>query len=339
MADARTRLQTHDLADLARAAFGRTLTRVDRLRGGSKKGVYRLNLDDGGTGIAYVWGAEENYWPGAPGGDPADPFTPADGIDLFVTAHRLLTDAGVRVPALILLDRDREMAALEDVRGGTLEQLATPDRPAVLDRFASTVRALHANHAGRYGRPGTWALPDQGLLDGGADRAEPDRNAYRALPDRVLDRALHHLAESAARVGELAAVAGRIEDELRGRHAVLVPRDRFTLIHGELGPDHVLVDPAGNPVIIDIEGVMYFDVEWEHVFLELRFQDDYRHLAAAGLDPDRLRFYRLAMYLSLVEGPLRLLDGDFPDRDLMRDIAEGNIRNALREIERPPTIR
>jgi hypothetical protein len=41
------------------------------------------------------------------------------------------------------------------------------------------------------------------------------------------------------------------------------------------------------------------------------------------------------MFLSLVAGPLRLLDGDFPHRAAMRAIADGNTRNVLREIGRP----
>jgi len=39
--------------------------------------------------------------------------------------------------------------------------------------------------------------------------------------------------------------------------------------------------------------------------------------------------YELAMRLSLVAGPLRLLDGDFPDRDAMIGIAEHNLKQAL----------
>ena len=92
------------------------------------------------------------------------------------------------------------------------------------------------------------------------------------------------------------------------------PRGRYGLIHGELGPDHVLIDGHGQPVLIDIEGVMFFDVEWEHAFLELRFGEHYRWLREDGLDEERLRLYRLALHLSLIAGPLRLLDGDFPDR-------------------------
>lgn len=62
---------------------------------------------------------------------------------------------------------------------------------------------------------------------------------------------------------------------------------------------------------------MYFDVEWEHVFLRIRLHDAYRPLAVDGLDEDRLALYMLAQRLSLTAGPLRLLDGDFPDRAFM----------------------
>ena len=51
--------------------------------------------------------------------------------------------------------------------------------------------------------------------------------------------------------------------------------------------------------------------------------------AAARLDEARLRFYRLAPALSLVEGPLRLLDTDVPDRDWWREVAEGNLTRVL----------
>ncbi|MEV6399418.1 hypothetical protein AB0M39_32300 [Streptomyces sp. NPDC051907] len=109
----------------------------------------------------------------------------------------------------------------------------------------------------------------------------------------------------------------------------MAPRAEYGLIHGELGPDHVLVDADGRAVLIDIEQTMHFDVEWEHVFLRLRFGDRYAALAQSGLDPQRLDLYLLAMRLSLVAGPLRLLDGDFPDRDFAQGIAEHNLQQAL----------
>lgn len=52
-------------------------------------------------------------------------------------------------------------------------------------------------------------------------------------------------------------------------------REEYGLVHGELGPDHVLVTPAGEAVMIDFEGLAYFDIEWDHAWLQMRFGDTY----------------------------------------------------------------
>jgi hypothetical protein len=77
---------------------------------------------------------------------------------------------------------------------------------------------------------------------------------------------------------------------------------------------------------------MFFDVEWEHAFLELRFGPLYPALHTVEPDPARLALYRLVHYLSLVAGPLQLIEGDFPHAAFMREIAEGNALRALGEV-------
>ncbi len=299
-----------DLASIARAAFGRDLRDVARLRGGSKKGVYRLVLDDGTTGVAYVWRADEDYWPAH---EPDPLFGNASGRDLFLTAHTALAEAGVGVPRLIMVDRD--VAVVEDLGGEFLETLLREGRGSVaLERLHKDLQSLHRMRGPCYGRPSALQPLDS-----------------PQVPDVVLQRALGHLSECCARVPRIAAERDRLESALLERHAVIAPRAEYSLIHGELGPDHVLV-VDDRPVLIDIEGVMFFDIEWEHVFLELRFGPHYRPIGC--LDPARLSLYRLATYLSLVEGPLRLLDGDFPHRDAMREIAEHNIERTLGQISR-----
>lgn len=324
MTETRGLLGNQELAGVARAAFGaRELVSVERLRGGSKKGVYRLTLDDQTTSIAYVWNAAENYWPDAATEDQDDPFGHASGLGLFATAHEELSALGVRVPEIVLLDHSKtlvagDVAVVEDVRGGTLEALCEHDRPGardVLARLGDVIRAMHRTRRDRYGRPGSGTSGD-------TDSAE----------HVVFRRAVTDLAEAAARVEEIAAVEHPLADLLDERHAAVAPRAEYGFIHGELGGDHVLVDDQGQPVLIDIEGAMFFDVEWEHVFLELRFGDNYRYLRADDLDDDRVRFYRLAMYLSLVAGPLRLLDGDFPRRAGMLDIVRHNIGHTLAQL-------
>lgn len=151
----------------------------------------------------------------------------------------------------------------------------------------------------------------------------------RSCAGVVLDRALVDLAEGAQRRPELARAASRLERRLGEFFDRVQPRPEHGVIHGELGPDHVLVDEEETPVLIDIEGLMYFDAEWEHAFLQLRFGDLYAHLERPGLDPARMDLYVLAHHLSLVAGPLRLLEGDYPGRQEMLDIAEYHLGRAL----------
>ncbi|WP_189320149.1 phosphotransferase family protein [Streptomyces flaveus] len=314
------------LAGAARAALGagRRLEGAERVAGGSKKGVYRLTMDDATTAIAYVWDDTENYWPSAEGDDDlTDPFSPGLGLDLFEAAHARLDGLGVRVPAIRLLDRDgthhpADLAIVEDVPGENLEKLLARDpRTAapVMARLAEALEAMRHHRAPTYGKV---AVVDAGGTSRGTSCEEV-----------ILERALRDLTEAASRDPRIATARDRLEERLHVLAEQVQPRTQYSVVHGELGPDHVQVDADGNPVLIDIEGLMYFDVEWEHVFLRIRLNDEYGPLAVSGLDENRLALYTLAQRLSLTAGPLRLLDGDFPDRTFMKNIAEHNLKEAL----------
>ncbi len=320
------------LRPIARAALGggRDPIGLTRLSGGTRKGAYRLLLDDDSTAIVYVWNDAENFWPGTgqadqggPVDDLTDPFAPASGPDLYEAAHRHLSRAGIRVPQVYGLEREHDqlngaVAVLEDVPGDNLEVLLQRDPAAVratLDELVDALTLMHEHHGPRFGKVS--------LIDAGGHSREKSCEAT------VLKRAWRDLDEAADRDRRI----GDVRDELAGVVARLAaavrPRAEYSLIHGELGPDHVLVDAERHPVLIDVEGLMFFDVEWEHVFVGLRFGEHYRHFRRSDLDPQRMEFYELAMRLSLVAGPMRLLDGDFPGRAGMEYIIEHNLEQVL----------
>lgn len=300
------------------------VTAVARLSGGSKKGVYRLTLGDGQHSmVAYVWHPSENYWPsGGRPEDPADLFSDASGADLFIEAHRLLTSLGVRVPELLHFDdtrsvTDADVALVEDLSAqphlGDFWRTRPKESRDVLERLALDLGRMHGQRSPVFGKI----------------TRLPEANSTTAMAVATA-RAVSDLREGAAHLDQLRAVQSRLEDRLRElNEAIRARSDGYALIHGELGPDHVRVDRSGSPVLIDIEGLMYFDLEWEHAFVGFRFGEHYQPLDRPDLDISRLELYRLCLYLSLCAGPLRLLDGDFPHREAMLSIVEANLQRAL----------
>jgi len=328
MADERRFADVESMRPVVRAAFGRSrsLLRVERLAHGSKKGAYRLTMDGGSTALVYAWDDSEDYWQGVlPEGadDPADPFSHASGLALFEAAAHRLASAGVRCPELLLADRSRsvypaDIAVVEDVAGGTLEVLVEND-PAAAERPLSVLAGwLAAMAAVRSPSPGKVAFIDAG-----------GRPPVTACEKIMLDRALAQLPEIAGRDRRAADAQGRLEEALRVLAEPIGPRTAAALVHGELGPDHVLLDRRGEPVLIDIEGAMYFDVEVEHVWMRMRFGGHYAKLSRGGLDEDRLRFYQLCMHLDLVAGPLRIAGTSHPERDWFRSLADHHLQRAL----------
>jgi hypothetical protein len=326
----RTFLQADDLRYFVTEQFGteRRLSTLERLTGGSKKGVYRLGLDDGTSVIGYVWAESENYWPPA-ATVPDDPFTDATGADLFAANHAALTAAGVRVPELILFDRSRkhldaDLALVEDAGSTKLEELLEGDdqAKAPLAELGDALRKMHTTESPHYGKLAA-------IAKGAASQA-------RRTEDIIRDRALADLDAAAERDPRLAGARDRIVTHVDRLWEAVKPRQTYALVHGELGPDHVLVTRDNEPVMIDFEGLAYFDVEWDHAWLEMRFgEQHYPRLNPVDRDPDRLEFYRYAQVLSLIEGPLRIATTDFPNRQWMLDLAEWNIAKAFAAVGRP----
>lgn len=315
-----------DLEDAAKAAFGRgrRLERVERLAGGTMKGVYRLTLDDATTAIAYSWAESENYWPPSRHrGARIEPFISGEGLDLYQSAHAKLASLGLRVPEIYLVDRERayypaDLALLEDFPGENLASLLARDPEAAkpsLERFREALAAMRAHRAPTYGK----------VLDVDAG----GKPAGTSAVDAVMELSLRNLDEAAARDQRIAQARDRLEKRLRELEAAVTPRPDYSIVHGELGLEHVLLDRRAEPVVIDIENLMYFDAEWEHAHLRVRLNDRYPLVEAPGLDPVRNDLYMLAQRLFLTAGPMRLLEGDFPDRAFMEEIIEWNLTCAL----------
>lgn len=296
---------------------------VERMHGGAQKVVYRISCSNGFACILYVWDLGMNYFQEdiVNGGLHQASY----GSDRFETNNKLLTEHGIRTPALYSLCRDRQLcpydfALVEYIDGLKAEDYFQSGRASLQDKvFEQLGDMLRTMHGLR--RPGY----------GAADKPEPAPNYCHQLQ---LDNGKVQLAYAAQHMETI----GREQDQLLYKMDELAsrirPRRQFGLIHGELGPDHVLVNGQLEPYLIDIEGAMFFDIEQEHSFLELRFGEFYRYLKRDDLDMDRMTFYRYHHHISLTSGGLKLLHRGFPNRQFAEQLAAYHARCALSFIDR-----
>jgi hypothetical protein len=220
---------------LCRSLGSSPVAGAERLAGGSKKGVYRVHIDDGTTVVLYSWDGSENYWP-APESDPTDPFAEASGAALFRDGYDALRGPGVGVPQLLAFDDTTvelpfAAAVVEDITGGSLEDCLARDPDRAATALRKLAEALERLHSSRRDDIGKLSYPVSGTS---CERIAAQRAS------RHLDAAAKQLPELAAAQPALVGVLERLLD-------AVPPRHDHRLIHGELGPDHVLLDAADRP--------------------------------------------------------------------------------------------
>ncbi|WP_339236371.1 aminoglycoside phosphotransferase family protein [Paenibacillus sp. FSL R5-0517] len=315
---------THEeLQDYVYNVFGNGyhLTQCARVHGGAQKVIYKMDFKNGFTCLLYVWDISSNYFQEEILNEPK--FHSAYGSELFSLNTRFLAQHGIRTPALYDLNNDRgrygyDFALVEYVDGQKAEayfQHNNPkDRDALFQRIRDMLTHMHNIQRNVYGN-----------ANDNQKKAEPCYKVKRFDAETALSYASRHMTD--IRENE-----ERLLEKLSELEAAIQPRDLYSFIHGELGPDHIWIDSAMQPCLIDIEGAGFFDLEHEHSFLEFRFGDFYQHLKNNDLDPERMTFYRFCHHLSLISGGLKLLHRQFPDQQFARGLAEYHARCAVQML-------
>jgi len=317
-------LELSDLQTYVRNVFGTGYLVMDivRMYGGAQKVIYKLDCTNGFSCVLYVWDLTMNFFQEEIENHDAD--HRSFGSDLFAMNNRFFTEQGIRTPALYDLNQERtkypfEYALVEYIEGHKAEAyLHASDkqvRDKLLHQIGDTLVGMHGNVRQRYGK-----------VDG---RKEATRENCHLLQRNDAENQLLYASQY---IDPFKTHYSQLLDTLHMLASCIVPRSRYGFIHGELGPDHILVNEQLEPYLIDIEGAEFYDIELEHSFLELRFGDDYRYLKNDTLDPNRMIFYRYYHHIALTVGGLKLLHRGFPDQQFARDLAAYHSRCALRYL-------
>ncbi|MFC5471264.1 phosphotransferase [Cohnella suwonensis] len=291
---------------------------VTRLHGGAQKVVYKIECKNGFSCVLYVWDLSHNYFQEEILNGSA--FQRSYGGSLFALNNHYFKKQGIRTPALYDLNKDRdrypfEYALVEYVHGKKVEAYFQHDDPRIrhelFQQVGQLLSGMHVIKRDVYGKAD---------YDGSNDR--PCHELQREHAEEALSYASEHLVNVRDHHDSLLDKLYELETNIHSR-------SRYCFIHGELGPDHILVSDDLQPYFIDIEGAGFFDIEHEHSFLEFRFGEYYRYLRNDNLDRNRMMFYRFCHHLSLISGGLKLLHRQFPDQRFAKDLAEYHSRCAI----------
>lgn len=322
--DVSCHLDQADLKDYIGRVFGSSylVTSVSRMHGGAQKVVYKMECSNGFSCVLYVWDLSKNYFEEEKANEDIN--ERSYGSDLFELNNKFLIQHGIQTPALYDLNKEKDRypfdyALVEYIDGRKAEDyfhhadLRVQDK--VFQRLGDMLTTMHTNERRIFGKA----------------------NANEIISEQChflqMENAKVQLAYASQHMEKIRANQSKLLDKLYALEARMKPRKQYGFIHGEMGPDHVLVNDKLEPFLIDIEGAMFYDIEDEHSFLEMRFGDFYRYLKNDRLDPDRLLFYQLHHHISLTSAGLKLLHRGFPDQQFAKGLADYQSERALRFIE------
>jgi hypothetical protein len=314
-------ISSTDLSRYLKEALGedRDVVSQTNMYSGAQKVVYRVDCSDGFQSMLYIWDESKNYFQAKK--LQQSTIHESSGAELFEYNYKFLTERKVRTPEIYLMNREREeyvydFAIVQYISGGSVEQAISRNNvessEKVLNNVGILLRKMHAIQNPFYGS----------LWEGNIGDKE-------TCEEIILREAIENLDYLSKYIDQVKVNQHNLTQVLRELQGKIKPRKDYRLIHGELGPDHIMVDERLEVYLIDIEGMMFFDVEFEHSFLDFRFGDSYQYLADPQLDKDRLLFYKLHHHLSCTTGGLKLVQRGFHNPTFAQEIMESNLRSSL----------
>lgn len=264
-----------------------------------------------------IWNENTSYFSDS---DKNDIFTSCSA-KLFEVNNRFMTEHGINTPKLYYMDRTKsefqfEYAYVEYINGCDMDAIIEkyPERvEAVMTSLRKNLEKMHAITGNKAGALNYLQENDFSTVEYALECAKKD---------------IDYLVKTDLANKSLYLNADRILNKIQNS---IMDSTKYSFIHYELGPNHVLVDENNVTYLIDIEGAKFFDVEMEHSFLKMRFGQNYHYLEKSDLDLRKMKFYLLWHYLSNICGAHQLAKKNYYDMDDVKGMIS-NLTGKLKDF-------
>lgn len=310
-------IKKEELQTLIQTVFEKDyeITAITRLLGGAQKGVYKVDCSNLFSCVLYIWDDSLSYFDAS---EIKEIFTSNSAI-LFERNYELLKTHGISVPKLYDIDRSKttfpfEYALVEYIDGSDLESLLYNEKVDCILMLRDLRDNLKKVHSIKN--------PEVGDLRGYQDSTFCCEDYVK----QSLECSLAYLFEHYEPIKELKEQLVKVSCML---YESIEKRKEYSFIHWELGPNHVMVDRFNKIYLIDIEGMKFFDIEYEYSFLQLRFGKYYLDVASLSVDPNRMKYYKFYHHISCIEGGCYLINQDYYDLSDAYGMVEYNYNELL----------
>lgn len=283
------------------------LASMERILGGAQKYTYLAKCINGFEFVIYQWDKGTTFFEN--NGENA--VFCSSSANLFQSNNELMRRHGVLTPELFYMDKSRrecdcEYAFVEYINGHDMDYIMEkePERlQEILESLSDSIDRLHGIKSQVAGQVGRMQSSDFNIISFELEGIRQN-SSYLQEYDK-----------------EYADVYIQVEEKAKACAIKLEKRNEYTFIHGELGPNHVIVDKDNNAYLIDIEGAKYYDVEEELSFLDMRFNKRLRKTENT-FDEQRLYFYYIGHCLGNLRGAVELKQKGYYDMDDVNGMIE-----------------
>lgn len=283
------------------------LASMERILGGAQKHTYLAKCTNGFEFIIYQWGSETTYLENF----GENSVFCSSSAKLFQSNNELMRTHGVLTPKLFYMDRTRsecdyDYAFVEYICGHDMDYIIEkePHRlQKVLESLRVSINKLHSIKSEVPGQIDRMQEMDFDLISFELEQLRQNSDYLKEHDKEYFDYYV-----------QVETKATECANQLKNR-------EEYTFIHGELGPNHVIVDKDDNAYLIDIEGAKFYDVEEELSFLDIRFDKMLGTIDDAA-DEQRMYFYHLGHCLGNLQGAVELKQQGYYDMDDVNGMIE-----------------
>ena len=276
------------------------LIKMEPLLGGAQKHTFLAECTNGFSFVIYKWAEDSTYFTY----DSEEAVFRSSSATLFEENNKIMIQNGVLTPKIYFIDRTRceqnyDYAFVEYIDGLDMDNITSkyPERlPKVIKSLTNNINKLHKIKSKRVGQVGRMQDEEFDILRFSLENLFEDID-YLINNDKDFKEMYISTKEKVSKLVKK-----------------LIKSSEYTFIHGELGPNHVIVDKNNNAFLIDIEGAKFCDVEEENSFLRIRFNNTLEEVTDE-VDEDKMLFYHITHCFGNLRGAIELKAKGYYDMD------------------------